>query len=196
MRADARRNYDRLLATARQAFVAHGTDASLEDIAHDAEVGIGTLYRHFPDRYALMNAVFEQEVYTLVSLADELVTADSPIEALGEWLRAVALHSFVYRGLAAAIMTAPDAKMPDCKVPLRAAGGALLERAQKAGEVRGDAAISDLLKLMQAVVLAAERTPEDPGLFSRLMGLVMDGLCAGLSSSNSGPARLPNASGA
>lgn len=176
MRADAQRNYDRLLEEARQAFVVHGTDASLEDLARHAGVGIGTLYRHFPDRYALMNAVFQQEVDKLTGRARELLTADSPTEALLQWLRMVALHSAAYRGLAAAVMSAPDNKMPACRTPLREAGGMLLERAQRAGEVRGHITIADLLQLTNAIVLTAERTPEDRTLFDRLMGLVMDGL--------------------
>lgn len=176
MRADAQRNYDRLLAEARQAFIVYGTDASLEDIARHAGVGIGTLYRHFPDRYALMNAVFEQEVELLTVGARELLTADSPTDALVRWLRMVAVHSTMYRGLAAAIMAADDAKMVACKVPLRAAGGALLERAQQAGEVRGDATIADLLKLTNAIVLVAEKDPERQAIFDRLMDLALDGL--------------------
>lgn len=176
MRADAQRNYDRLLEEARQAFVVHGTDASLEDLARHAGVGIGTLYRHFPDRYALMNAVFQQEVDKLTGRARELLTADSPTEALLQWLRMVALHSAAYRGLAAAVMSAPDNKMPACRTPLREAGGMLLERAQRAGEVRGHITIADLLQLTNAIVLTAEKTPEDRTLFDRLMGLVMDGL--------------------
>lgn len=175
MRADAQRNYDRLLAEARQAFIVHGTDASLEDIARHAGVGIGTLYRHFPDRYALMNAVFEQEVELLTVRARELLTADSPTDALVQWLRMVAVHSTMYRGLSAAIMAA-DTKMPACKIPLRAAGGALLERAQRAGEVREDATIADLLKLTNAIVLVAEKDPEHRAIFDRLMDLTLHGL--------------------
>src|SRR5947209_8746439 len=98
MRADAQRNYDRLLEEARQAFIVHGTDVALEDIARHAGVGIGTLYRHFPDRYTLMNAVFENELDALTQQARELIMADDPAEALTTWLRAVAVHSRSYRG--------------------------------------------------------------------------------------------------
>ncbi|MCW2874805.1 TetR/AcrR family transcriptional regulator [Actinacidiphila oryziradicis] len=177
MRADARRNYERLLEKAHQEFFVHGTDASLEDIARHAGVGIGTLYRHFPDRYALMNAVFEKEVHALEAHADELIeTAESPTRALVEWLRASARHSTTYRGLAAAIMASPEAKMPNCKGPMRRSGGKLLERAQQAGEVRKDAAIGDLLRLTNALVLAAEQTPDDPELFDRLLTLAVEGM--------------------
>ena len=78
MRADARRNYERLLAEARTAFTEHGTDTSLEDIARRAGVGIGTLYRHFPNRTALMGAVFQGEVEALLAYARELADAPQP----------------------------------------------------------------------------------------------------------------------
>jgi len=176
MRADAQRNYDRLLEEARQAFIVHGTEVALEDIARHAGVGIGTLYRHFPDRYSLMNAVFEQELDKLIEQARGLLTAEDPTEALLKWLKAVAVHSAYYRGLSAAIMTAPDAKMPACKLLLRSAGADLLIRAQEAGEIRLDASIGDLLRLTSVLVTAAEGDREDRALFGRLMNLVMDGL--------------------
>lgn len=176
MRADAQRNYDRLLEEARQAFVVHGTEVALEDIARHAGVGIGTLYRHFPDRYSLMNAVFEQELVKITAQAQELYRVDDPADGLTRWLYAVAVHSTAYRGLAAAVMSAPDAKMPACKVRLRSSGGALLWRAQQAGLVRTDVDIADLLKMTHAIVMTAEADQEDRGLFGRLMSLAVHGL--------------------
>jgi AcrR family transcriptional regulator len=176
MRADAQRNYDRLLEEARQAFIVHGTDVALEDIARHAGVGIGTLYRHFPDRYSLMNAVFEKELETLTQRAHELITADDPAEALISWLRAVAVHSACYRGLSVAIVENGGLRMPSCKTKLRAAGGALLWRAQEAGMIRRDAQIADLLKLTGALVVAAEKNPDERDLFSRLLSLAVDGM--------------------
>ena len=176
MRADAQRNYDRLLDEARQAFVVHGTDVALEDIARHAGVGIGTLYRHFPDRYTLMNAVFMKELAALTQRSHELIKEPDPAEALTKWLYAVAVHSRSYRGLAAAIMDAGELRMPECKTQLRAAGGALLWRAQQAGTIRDDIEIGDLLKLTYAIVLAAEKNPEERGLFGRLMSLAVDGM--------------------
>jgi AcrR family transcriptional regulator len=176
MRADAQRNYDRLLDEARQAFVVHGTDVSLEDIARHAEVGVGTLYRHFPDRYALMNAVFEQEVEALSARGRELLTEDDPAAALTKWLLAVAVHSTSYRGLAAAIMEASDTRMPACKALLGDAGGSLLWQAQQAGTIRDDVTIGDLLKLTYAIVLTTEKNTDDRGLFGRLMSLMTDGM--------------------
>ncbi|WP_329135830.1 TetR/AcrR family transcriptional regulator [Streptomyces sp. NBC_01476] len=176
MRADAQRNYDRLLDEARQAFLLHGTDVALEDVARHAEVGVGTLYRHFPDRYALMNAVFEQEVKALSQRGRELLAEADPVDALLQWLRAVAVHSASYRGLAAAITEASDDRMPACRTKMPAAGTALLHRAQESGGVRSDIGIGDLLKLTYAIVVSAERNADDPDLFDRLMSLMTDGL--------------------
>lgn len=177
MRADARRNYERLLTEARQAFIVHGTEAPLEDIARHAGVGIGTLYRHFPNRYALMDAVFEEETAVLVTRAAGMLDAESPIDALREWLAAYAVHSSHYRGLAVALMEADEGRMPACKGAAIAAADQLLVRAQQAGQARDDVAIADVLRLTSAIVVAAERNPADHrGTFQRLMALAMDGV--------------------
>ncbi|MER5742257.1 helix-turn-helix domain-containing protein [Streptomyces sp. NPDC002225] len=179
MRADARRNYDRLLAEARAAFAEHGTDASLEDIARRAEVGIGTLYRHFPNRHALMSAVFQDALASLLARSQELVEAPRPCHALMEWLGAIITHAGTYRGLAQALMSASrdeSSALSQCNVPMRAAGSALLARAQETGAVRPDVSIDDLMRLTNAIALAAEEAPDDPGLADRLLTLTVQGL--------------------
>ncbi|SHK66956.1 TetR/AcrR family transcriptional regulator [Actinacidiphila paucisporea] len=178
MRADAQRNYDRLLEEAKQAFIVHGTDVALEDIARHAGVGIGTLYRHFPDRYSLMNAVFIRELESLSERADDLISADDPADALFSWLRAVGAHSAMYRGLSSAILAQSDGRMLQCKAQLRQSGGALLSRAQESGAVRDGIEVSDLLKLTSALVLCAEKNPEDRKTFDRLMSLAVNGILA------------------
>ncbi|MEU9624043.1 MULTISPECIES: helix-turn-helix domain-containing protein [unclassified Streptomyces] len=179
MRADARRNYDRLLSEARTAFADHGTDASLEDIARRAGVGIGTLYRHFPSRHALMNAVFQEALTSLISRAHELAGAEQPCAGLVEWLGALISHAGEYRGLAQALMsTSRDetSALSPCNVPLREAGAALLTRAQESGAVRADVSIDDLMQLTNAIALAAEQAPDDPELAGRLLTLTLQGL--------------------
>ncbi|MFI2778382.1 TetR/AcrR family transcriptional regulator [Streptomyces sp. ALB3] len=181
MRADARRNYDRLLSEARTSFAAHGTDASLEDVARRAGVGIGTLYRHFPNRQALMNAVFQEALAALLARSRELAEADRPCTALVEWLGAIVTHAGEYRGLAQALMTASGdetSALTSCHVPLRQAGARLLARAQSSGSVRADVSIDDLLQLTNAIALAAEQTPADPALADRLLRLTLRGLKA------------------
>ncbi|MFB8211491.1 TetR/AcrR family transcriptional regulator [Streptomyces sp. NPDC056010] len=179
MRADARRNYGRLLAEARTAFAEHGTDASLEDIARRAGVGIGTLYRHFPTRHALMSAVFQEAVTALITRSRELAGADRPCAALVEWLGAIVTHAGEYRGLAQALMSTcrdESSALARCNTPLREAGSTLLTRAQSSGAVRPDVSIDDLMQLTNAIALAAEQSPEDPELATRLLALTLRGL--------------------
>ena len=136
MRADARRNYERLLSEARAVFAEYGTDASLEEIARRAGVGIGTLYRHFPNRHALMSAVFQEALAALLVRSRELASAERPCGALVEWLGALITHAGEYRGLARALMSASQDKtsaLSACSVPLREAGERLLTRAQASG---------------------------------------------------------------
>ncbi|GGT57646.1 TetR/AcrR family transcriptional regulator [Streptomyces purpureus] len=179
MRADARRNYERLVDEARAAFAEHGTDASLEDVARRAGVGIGTLYRHFPNRHALMNAVFQEALASLVERSHALADAGEPCRALVEWLRDLITHAGEYRGLARALMSASydeSSALSQCSVPLRAAGERLLARAQEAGTVRPDVSIGDLLQLTNAIALAAEQNPDDTALADRLLTLTLRGL--------------------
>ncbi|MGW6349830.1 MULTISPECIES: SbtR family transcriptional regulator [unclassified Streptomyces] len=179
MRADARRNHDRLVGEARTSFAEHGTDASLEDIARRAGVGIGTLYRHFPNRHALMNAVFQEALSALLERSRELAGAEQPCRALVEWLGAIVTHAGEYRGLAQALMSASrdeTSALAQCHTPLREAGARLLSRAQESGAVRADVSIDDLLQLTNAIALAAEQTPDDPALADRLLLLTLQGL--------------------
>ncbi|QEV22480.1 TetR/AcrR family transcriptional regulator [Streptomyces alboniger] len=181
MRADARRNYDRLLAEARAAFAEHGTGTSLEDVARRAGVGIGTLYRHFPNRHALMSAVWEDAVSDLLARSHALLDDPQPCAALVTWLRAIVTHAGEYRGLSSALMSAShddSSALARCSKPMGEAGAALLARAQEAGAVRPDVSISDLLQLTNAISLAAEETPDDPELADRLLMLTLRGLKA------------------
>ncbi|MEU9863875.1 helix-turn-helix domain-containing protein [Streptomyces sp. NPDC047971] len=179
MRADARRNHERLLTEARAVFAEHGTDASLEDVARRAGVGIGTLYRHFPTRDALVNAVFQEALAALLQRGRELAAADEPCRALVEWLRTLITHAVEYRGFARALMSASrdgSSALAQCDVPLRAAGEVLLGRAREAGTVRADVSIGDLMQLTNAIALAAEQNPDDEELPDRLLALTLRGM--------------------
>ncbi|MGA4850883.1 TetR/AcrR family transcriptional regulator [Streptomyces sp. G5(2025)] len=181
MRADARRNHDRLLAEARAAFAEHGTGTSLEDVARRAGVGIGTLYRHFPNRHALMSAVWEDAVRDLLARSRALLDDPQPCSALVTWLRAIVTHAGEYRGLSSALMSASHddtSALARCSKPMREAGAALLARAQEAGAVRPAVSIADLLQLTNAISLAAEETPDDPEMADRLLMLTLRGLKA------------------
>jgi AcrR family transcriptional regulator len=183
MRADARRNYRRLVAAAAAAFAERGPDASLDDIARRAGVGPGTLYRHFPTRQALLEAVYRDQVEALCARAYELGDTLPPGEALAAWLRSVAGYVTTKRELAAALMSGPGERQPEvfatAKRAMREAGTALVRRAQEAGEIRGDVEVGDVLKLGHAIAMAAEHAPDGPDQADRLLGLVMDGLRRG-----------------
>ena len=105
-RADAQRNRERVLEAAKTVFSAGGPDASLEAVAREAGVGIGTLYRHFPTREALYEAVYRREVEQLSELAEELKSDGAPVEALRRWLRANVEFVATKKGMAAALALA------------------------------------------------------------------------------------------
>ncbi|MEV4516283.1 helix-turn-helix domain-containing protein [Dactylosporangium sp. NPDC049525] len=178
-RVDARRNHDLLLAAAREAFAAHGTDASLRDIARQAGVGIGTLYRHFPTREALLEALLRSRFDALRDRAGELSAAAAPGEALLEWLSELAAGSVTYRGLPESVMTAlrdEGSQLHASCAGMRAAGGRLLERAQAAGEVRGDVTAAQLLALAAGLAWAGEQSADPSDMVRNLLSIAAHGL--------------------
>ena len=178
-RADARRNYDRLLDVAREAIAEHGADASLDEIARKAGVGSATLYRHFPTRASLLEAVFYEQVERLYQQSQLLLESPTPSAALAEWLRAVMRGSIRNRGLAASLRTAcadaAGANLSRCHGAMRYAAGNLLVRAQEAGEIRRDVEISDLLRLVNGLALANIEYPDGEASAERMLGFVLDG---------------------
>ena len=179
-RADARRNYELLIAAATQAFAEHGADdVSLEEIARRAGVGIGTLYRHFPARQNLLEAVYKDQVDGLEVLAGKLITAESPGAALGEWLRAFAAFGRTKRSLSAAIVATigkDSALITECSRILRSSTDALLTRAQEAGEVNPDVKGMDLMRLTHGLIVATEAPGSDPGQADRMVEMILGGL--------------------
>ncbi len=146
-RADARRNYDKVIAAARAAFGEHGTSTSLEEIARRAEVGIGTLYRHFPTRQALLEAVYVDEVEEMSAKAADLGDLD-PWDALVAWLRQFVRFAGTKRALADEMLNTIDAEAPvfvACRTAITDAGDMLLQRAQDAGEARRAGATTRLV---------------------------------------------------
>lgn len=176
MRADARHNYERLLAEAESSFAEHGTAASLEDIARRAGVGIGTLYRHFPTRDALLEALLHDRFDSLTALARELRDTLSPSDALSGWLRQFAARATAYRGLPASVLdTLRDESSQlyaSCHA-MRTAGMQLLHNAQQAGEARTDIDSGDVFILACSLAWATEQRPDHT---DRFLVLLMDGL--------------------
>jgi AcrR family transcriptional regulator len=182
-RADARRNYDRLLAAAAAAFAEHGADdVSLEEIARRAGVGIGTLYRHFPARQSLLEAVYKDQVDALDTLGGKLLTAESPGQALGEWMRAFVAFGRTKRSLSSALVETIGRNselMSACSMILRSRADELLGRAQQAGEARPEVRTVDMFRLTHGLIMATEAEPSDPDQPDRLLSLVIDSVLAG-----------------
>jgi AcrR family transcriptional regulator len=174
-RADARRNYEKLLTAAAEAFAEHGTATSLEEIARRADVGIGTLYRHFPTRQALLEAVYVDEVEEISRKANDLVDLE-PWDALVTWLRQFVRYAATKRALADEMMNTIDAEAPvfvSCRTAITAAGDLLLQRAQQAGVARPDTNFTDVGRMVAGI--ASIRTV-DPGQIDRILDVALDGL--------------------
>ncbi|MEQ4206287.1 helix-turn-helix domain-containing protein [Actinopolymorpha sp. B9G3] len=179
MRADARRNYERLLAVARDVFAEHGTDASLRDVARRAGVGIGTLYRRFPTRESLLEAIVRDGFDNLRTSAQELLGAQLPRDALLTWLRQLAAGSATFRGLPESVMAAlhdEDSELHASCQAMRTAGAQLLDRAQRSGAVRADVTADELLALAAGVAWVSKQSPGGAALVDRLLTLANDGL--------------------
>jgi AcrR family transcriptional regulator len=174
-RADARRNRAKVLAAAREAFAAGGSATSLEEIARRAEVGIGTLYRHFPNRQALLEAVYLDEVAELCRSATDLAELP-PWDALVGWLRRFVGYMATKQALAQELLNyvERDAELfKSCRATMFAAGGPLLERAQQAKVVRGD---TDLTEIIQMVGGIAKIQATDPAQIDHILEIALDGL--------------------
>jgi AcrR family transcriptional regulator len=176
LRADAKRNYERLLAAARVVFAEHGGGASMEAIAKEAGVGIGTLYRHFPRRIDMVEAVYREDVDELVVAADTLAAELEPWPALVAWLEAFVRYAGRKRTFLSELHEAFE-KNPQLKVASRerieGAIRVVFDRARQAGEVRSDLDAPDLMQLLGSMCMSATLTAEQSG---RLLVMIEDGL--------------------
>ncbi|MGW2049650.1 TetR/AcrR family transcriptional regulator [Streptomyces sp. NPDC001858] len=173
-RKDAARNYDALLDAAREAFAENGSEASLEDIARRAGVGIGTLYRNFPTRRALFESVYADEVNALCQAALELGDLP-PWEALTAWLGRFAGYMVTKRAVREALEDESEI-FGACRESMFAAGGPLFQRAQDAGAARKDMDFGDLLRLVAGITAT---TFTDDAQRDRVLAIALDGVRAG-----------------
>lgn len=182
-RSDARRNRDRLVEVAAAAFAAHGIDASLEEIARQAEVGIGTLYRHFPNRDALLEAVFRSNVDQLSEQADEFLATLPAVEALAAWMQAFVGYVAAKRGMANHLksVVSHDAEIfAYSHSRMDAAITKLVTAAIEDGAIRADVDPQDVLKALGGVCMMADGDGwQDQA--RRISSLLMDGLRFGAS---------------
>ena len=178
MRADAQRNYASLLSTARVAVSERGADIVLEDVARSAGVAIGTLYRHFPTRQDLLEAVFLDETNELRVRAEELASAPVPFDALISWLRLQMDFAARGRSMGAAILAAkhvPGTRIYAANKTMHEAGEVLLLRAQAAEQIRTDVNILDVIRPVYGIVLVNEHASDPEGI-DRMFDLVIAGI--------------------
>ena len=177
MRADARRNRDRLLEAARRAF-SSGGEVTLETVARQAGVGIGTLYRHFPTREALVEAVYRGELARLRDTAGELLASRAPDVALRSWMDGFADYVTAKHGMAEtlrAIAATGTISPAQTQQTLTATIKGLLDAGAAAGTLRDDVPAGDVLASLTGIFLAAG-APGQRAQAGRLLDLLMDGL--------------------
>ncbi|QWF85038.1 TetR/AcrR family transcriptional regulator [Amycolatopsis sp. CA-230715] len=190
LRADARRNRERVLSAAAEVFSEHGTGASTEQVAKAAGVGVGTVFRHFPTKEALLESVLRQLVREFADEAASLADAENPgaafYELLRRWITMAAKKNAYSDALAAAGAPAPR---PELKTGLGVRGGlrTLLERAQSAGAVRADIGLGELLPVIVGASRAVDQVPEG-ALRERVVEVLLDGLRPGRRAPEGAPA--------
>jgi AcrR family transcriptional regulator len=178
MRADARRNRERLVASAKSVFAEHGTDASMEAVARDAGVGVGTLYRHFPTRLDLIEAVYETDVEELWEAAQHAAAELEPWPAVEAFFDAFVRYTSTKKILLSELHQAFE-KNPALKSRARsmidASFDLVVERAKEAGVVRNDVEGSDLTQLVSPICTNESIAPDQA---RRLIGMILDGMRA------------------
>ncbi|MEV6257242.1 MULTISPECIES: TetR/AcrR family transcriptional regulator [unclassified Nocardia] len=178
LRADAQRNRDRLLEVATRAFSHDGPDVTLEAIAKEAGVGIGTLYRHFPTREALVDAAYRSELARLCDSADDLSAALPPDRALRTWMDRFVDYTTTKRGMGdalRAVIASGGNPFSESRDRLTAAVATLLRAGASAGTLRADVEPEDILVGLSGISLATE-SPERREQAGRLLDLFVDGL--------------------
>jgi AcrR family transcriptional regulator len=176
LRSDARQNRARLIKAATEAFAEKGADAPLEDIARRAEVGIGTLYRHFPTRLDLQAAVFRSQVSTVCGEGDVLLDTATPEQAFTAWMRSLNAYLVTKRGLSRALIEAVGVEselISSCWVAMRETTERLLANGQRSGVIRSDVSATDVMRLVHGVAVSTERAPERA---DALLCVMLDGL--------------------
>ena len=179
MRADARRNRELLVATAREVFSEQGAAASMEAIAKRAGVGVGTLYRHFPNRLDLVEAVYQTDLDELWSTAQRVVTELEPSAALDAFFDAFIRYAQTKQALLTELHQAFEKKpgfRSQARELIESSFDLVIDAAKEAGIVRADVDGSDVMQLVSPVCTNAAISPEQT---ARLLGMVLDGMRAG-----------------
>lgn len=178
-RADGARNYDAILRAARKAFDTSGSDASLESIADQAGVAIGTLYAHFPTRASLVEAVTRDGLSALVTHARKVSAANEPLDALRAWMTRAVEHFSTFRGLVGILTQSMyDEGTPSHSacIDMHGCGADLLRAAQAAGQIRADLTPDELFDLLSGAAWVRENSPPGTDSSARFLELAMEGL--------------------
>jgi AcrR family transcriptional regulator len=181
LRADAERNRERILAAAAEVFADRGLDVSLDDIAMAAGVGVGTVYRRFADKDALIDALFAEKIGRAVALAQECLEIEDPWEGFATFMRGMCHMHAADRGFKDALLSHDRGRerVADARDTIAPIAVRLLERAQAAGVVREDVSTFDVPLIHLCVGLIAERTRDAaPDYWERILTLILDGMAA------------------
>jgi AcrR family transcriptional regulator len=179
LRADAQRNRQRILAAAEALFAERGVGVSIDDIAAAAGVGVGTMYRRFPDRETLIEALFEEKIASIAQRARDALAMEDPWEGFVTFMRGAAREQATNRGLKDVLLS-PDRgreRVAAIRDTIRPIASQLLRRAQEAGAVREDLRDFDMPMLQLAVALIADQSRDvAPEYYQRLLTVLLDGL--------------------
>ena len=177
LRADAQRNRERILSAAEAVFLERGADATMEDVARRAGVGIGTLYRRFPTRESLLAEAYSARFLAVAAESRARANALEPLAALRAYLEELVVYTSVYRGFAASLGAILQSGTAGCEA-MGTEGRRLLDRAQQSGAVRADVSFDDLVVVAVATSLATEQLGSPRTRIAHLIGLFLDGIGA------------------
>ncbi|TBR28161.1 MAG: TetR/AcrR family transcriptional regulator, partial [Reyranella sp.] len=175
LRADARRNRERILAAAEEVFLERGAAVSLDDVAKRAGVGIGTLYRRFPTREALLAAAYSARFLKFAAASRRRAEKSDPMSALRAYLQELVQHTNVYRGLAASLGAVLQVGTPGC-LATSAEGARILQLAQTAGMVRADITFDDIVCVATAISLATQQNGSSKSQIAHLVDVFVHGI--------------------
>jgi AcrR family transcriptional regulator len=179
LRADAHRNRERLVAAARDAFAAGGGVATMQEVARAAGVGVGTLYRHFPTREALVDAVYGAQLDEVTAAADDLLAAHPADLALRHWMDVYAAFVDAKRGLLDTLRSgwaAGTIATPDTRARVTSVVGRMLAAGVEQGVLRPDVRADDVTAALAAVMLTTVTAGAADGQVDRILDLLLDGL--------------------
>lgn len=191
-RSDALANRERLLHSAREVFATRGLDATLDDVAHHAGLGVGTAYRHFPNKHVLIEGLFDDRLAEFMAFAEAALNDPDPRTGFAAVLIRFGEDLAEVRALRDLLLRPGESRLLPRANDLDRVLGTLLERAQASGSIRSDLRVADLPTLIAMIDVAAERNPDRWQLF---LGFILDGLAVAAPTAPTTPATSDSTSG-